>query len=89
MTTPEVSQLKIQTIVNFLQLVALIIAVAAVFMNLGRRDEQLESATRNLNELENIVQDLVKSQVYGNTKDSEHDRILDDLRSRINRLELK
>jgi chaperonin cofactor prefoldin len=85
----ESKQLKTQTIINFLQLVVLIVTVAAVFMSLGRRDEQLNSATRNLNELEKIVLDLVKSQVAGVTKDSEHDRVLSDLKVRINRLELK
>ena len=89
MTTPEIAQLKTQTIINLLQLIVLVITVATVFMSLGRRDEQLKSATRNLGELENIAQDLVKSQVAGVTKDAEHDRVLDDLKDRVYRLELK
>ena len=87
MSVPEKGQIKIQTIINGLQLLVLIIGVAAIFMTIGRRDQQLNDAVLDLNELGSIVQELVKAQVVGATKDGEHDRILSDLSSRISALE--
>ena len=87
MSVPEKGQIKIQTIINGLQLLVLIIGVAAIFMTIGRRDQQLNDAVLDLNELGSIVQELVKAQVVGATKDGEHDRILSDLSSSISALE--
>lgn len=65
----------------------LIIGVATVFMTIGRKDHQLETTESNLSQLQTIVQDLVKAQVEGVTKDSEHERVLEELKQRIYRLE--
>lgn len=83
------SQIKLQTVIGAVQLLVLVLGVAAVFMTIGEKGQILNSNREGLQELQSIVQELVKSQVAGAGKDSEHDRILDDLRSRINRLELK
>ena len=52
-------QIKIQTIINSLQLLVLVIGVAAVFLSIGRRDQQLDHAVGDLGELSSIVQELV------------------------------
>tara|TARA_R110000824_G_scaffold118964_1_gene272726 strand:- start:908 stop:1177 length:270 start_codon:yes stop_codon:yes gene_type:complete len=87
MGTLEKGQIKIQTIINGLQLLVLIIGVAAIFMSIGRRDQQLDTAVVDLKELSSIIHDLVKAQVVSVTKDGEHDRILSDLSIRIYALE--
>lgn len=87
MTNGERTEFHVQTVLHGLQVVMLIIGVATVFMAIGRKDHQIETTESNLNQLHTIVQDLVKAQVEGVTKDSEHDRVLQELKQRIYRLE--
>jgi hypothetical protein len=87
MTNSERTEFHIQTVLHGLQAIMLIVGVATVFMAVGRKDQQIESTESNLNQLQTIVQDLVKAQVEGMTKDSEHDRVLVELKQRIYRLE--
>jgi hypothetical protein len=87
MTNSERAEFHIQTVLHGLQALMLIVGVATVFMAVGRKDQQIESTESNLNQLQTIVQDLVKAQVEGVTKDSEHDRVLVELKQRIYRLE--
>tara|TARA_R110002012_G_scaffold275915_1_gene462639 strand:- start:29 stop:298 length:270 start_codon:yes stop_codon:yes gene_type:complete len=86
MSSPE-GQIKMQTIIGTIQLFVLILGVASIFLTIGQRDQRLTGNTESLSELQSIVQELVKSQVAGATKDSEHDRVLLDLQTRVNRLE--
>tara|TARA_R100000005_G_C4924925_1_gene156507 strand:+ start:527 stop:799 length:273 start_codon:yes stop_codon:yes gene_type:complete len=78
---------RLQTIIGTMQLVVLILGVAAIFMGIGQRDQTVTTTVENLDELQGIVHDLVKAQVAGATKDSEHDRVLGELRNRIYQLE--
>jgi len=87
MTNSERTEFHIQTVLHGLQALMLIVGVATVFMAVGRKDQQIESTESNLNQLQTIVQDLVKAQVEAMTKDSEHDRVLVELKQRIYRLE--
>ena len=87
MTDPDRKEFHVQTVLNFLQLVVLIFGVASIFMSIGRKDQVVANNAENLTKIENIVHELVKSQVSGATKDGEHDRVLVDLRSRIYALE--
>jgi hypothetical protein len=87
MTNSERTEFHIQTVLHGLQALMLVVGVATVFMAVGRKDQQIESTESNLNQLQTIVQDLVKAQVEGVTKDSEHDRVLVELKQRIYRLE--
>lgn len=80
-------EFRLQTILNGLQLIVLLIGVATVFTSIGKRDQQITNTVTNLTELQKIVQELVKAQVAVVTKDGEHDRVLTDLRQRIYRLE--
>jgi hypothetical protein len=86
MNNPE-RQFHIQTVVSSLQLLVLVIGVATVFTSIGKRDQVITHTSDNLSEIKGIVQELVKSQVEGATKDNEHDRVLEDLRIRVYRLE--
>lgn len=87
MNDPERKEFHVQTILNFLQLVVLVVGVASIFMTIGRKDQVVTSNAENLTTIENIVHELVKSQVSGATKDGEHDRVLVDLKTRIYALE--
>ena len=87
MNSPERKEFHVQTILNFLQLVVLVVGVASIFMTIGRKDQIVNSNAENLMTIENIVHELVKSQVSGATKDGEHDRVLIDLKARIYALE--
>lgn len=85
--TKTINQIQFQSLIGCLQLVTLLIGVASVFSALGQRDQVITHTSENLSEMSGIVQELVKSQVQGATKDNEHDRVLDDLRIRIYNLE--
>ena len=87
MTNETQPQFRVQTILQGLQLIVLVIGVATVFTTVGKKEQIITHTAQNLAELENIVHELVKSQVSSATKDSEHDRVLDDLRVRIYKLE--
>lgn len=87
MSNGERTEFRVQTIINGLQLIVLLIGVATVFTSIGKRDQQISDTVSNLTELQDIVQELVKAQVAGVTKDGEHDRVLLELRQRIYRLE--
>ncbi len=70
-----------------MQMVILFAAAAAVFLNLGRRDEKLEFVSMQIDELRLVSQDLVKAQIIGSADDRSHEIIMQDLRDRLKRLE--
>lgn len=70
-----------------MQMVVLFAAAAAVFLNLGRRDEKLEFVSMQIDELRLVSQDLVKAQIIGSADDRSHEIIMQDLRDRLKRLE--
>ena len=80
---------KMTVATNILQLAVLVLGVGAVFFTFGSRDQQLQEATSEITELRGIAEDLVKAQVFSSAKDSEHDRILEQLSIRLSRLESK
>lgn len=79
---------SITAITNLLQLIVLCIAVGSVFFAFGSRDEALSDALEEITELKSISSDLVKAQVLSQAKDGEHDRMLDDILRRLDRLEV-
>lgn len=89
MNDKEQKEFRLQTIIHSLQLVVLLVGVATIFTNIGKRDQQISDTVVSLGELQSIVHDLVKSQVAGATKDGEHDRVLQDLNQRVYRLEIQ
>lgn len=70
-----------------MQMIILFAAAAAVFLNLGRRDEKLEFVSLQIDELRLVSQDLVKSQIIGTAEDRAHENLMRDLKSRVIRLE--
>ena len=73
--------------IQFLQLVTLGVAVAGVFLSLGRKDERLNANTKEIEELRDIASSLVRTSIESTTTNREQDRRLDDLRNRLARLE--
>ena len=73
--------------IQFLQLVTLAVAVAGVFLSLGRKDERLTANTKEIEELRDIASSLVRTSIETTTTNREQDRRLDDLRNRLARLE--
>jgi len=82
-----VSLAKYQTVVQTVSLLALILAIAGMFVVIGRRDQVIEFNSSDISELRGISHDLVKSQVLGAATDSHHAAQLRDLKVRIERLE--
>lgn len=81
------SRQSIAMVVQFLQLFMLVIGVAGLFMALGRRDNQLQMNSSEITQLKDISTDLVKASIESTTTNREQDRRLDELRSRLARLE--
>lgn len=78
---------RVSAVTGVLQLVVLCLGVGGIFFTIGLRDAALEEATSEISELKGISSDLVKAQVLSQAKDGEHDRILQDILRRIDRLE--
>lgn len=77
----------VQTVLQTLQLVVLLVAVGGIFLTIGRKDAHLEGNTNEIKDLRAISTDLVKASIESTTTNREQDRRLDDLRTRIARLE--
>ena len=76
-----------QNVWPMLQTLILVAGVAGIFLSVGRRDQVGYGNTEQLQELGNITQDLVKSQVLSQANDQNHADTLKDLKRRIERLE--
>ena len=87
LNSKEGNCLKINAVTGVLQLIVLILGVAAIFMMIGSKDAQLQEAISDIDKLQTITADLVKAQVYSSAKDGEYDRVLQDILRRVDRLE--
>ena len=74
-------------LVRVIQTVLLLVAVGAVFMEIGQQDHQIDLNSGDLKQLGTIASDLVRSQVLGEARDAEHYRILENLDERLRILE--
>ena len=72
---------------QILQMVILVGAAGAVFLNLGRRDAKLDHVSMQIAELRLVSQDLVKAQIIGSANDTNQENVMNDLKTRIERLE--
>jgi hypothetical protein len=77
----------VSAVTGILQLVVLVLGVGGIFFAFGSRDALLNDAIQEISELKSISSDLVKAQVFSQAKDGEHDRILEDILRRLDRLE--
>ena len=72
-----------------LQMIILAATAAAVFVSVGRRDQAVTTNSLHILELREISQDLVKSQVLSEANDTNHGVRLQELKYRLERLELR
>ena len=78
---------KVSAVTGVLQLVVLVLGVGGLFFTVGQREAALDDVQQEVSELKSISSDLVKAQVLSSAKDGEHDRILQDILRRLDRLE--
>ena len=78
---------RVQTLIQALTLFTLLVGTASVFVMIGRRDATIEHSQERVNELWDITQELVKSQVLSVANDGDHERQLDELKARVHKLE--
>ena len=78
---------KVSAVTGVLQLVVLVLGVGGLFFTVGQREAALNDVQQEVSELKSISSDLVKAQVLSSAKDGEHDRILQDILRRLDRLE--
>lgn len=74
-------------VVQVLQLLALIIGVAGMFIFVGKRDQQLTQVSTDLDKLVAAVNDLAKAQASSAINDAMHEKMLEDIQRRLNNLE--
>ena len=72
---------------NVLQTFVLLIAVAAVTMEFGRKDAMIQNTVKAVSELRDITQDLAKMQVALSTTDENIRERIADMDDRLDRLE--
>ena len=78
---------RVSAITNVLQLVVLVLGVGGLFYAIGQKGNTLEMVASEVSDLKGISSDLVKAQVLSSAKDGEHDRILQDILQRLDRLD--
>lgn len=77
----------VQTAVQTCQLIALIVAIAMVAVNMGRRDAQIGRNIQDIHELRQISHDLLRTSITNQMTDEYQNRELVVLLSRIEKLE--
>ena len=80
---------RVSALTGVLQLVVLIVGVGGLFFTVGQREAALNNVQQEVSDLKSISSDLVKAQVLSSAKDGEHDRILQDILRRLDRLEIE
>jgi outer membrane murein-binding lipoprotein Lpp len=73
--------------INVMQLGSIVGGILFFGIETGRKDERLDTVSVKVSELASIVQDLAKAQVASASGQASSQRELDQLRTRIERLE--
>lgn len=81
------SRQNVSNVVQFLNLIVLILGVGGVFMHIGSRDTMLDRNTKDIEEIKEIAQDLLETQITSTTNDARHFEALSNLKSRVELLE--
>jgi len=81
------SKTNMANVMQFLQLVVLILGVAGVFTHLGKRDSQLMHNTEDIREMSRIASDLLETQITSASNDAMLFESLDSLKVRVSLLE--
>jgi hypothetical protein len=76
-----------QLIASWAQFIAICAGIGTILLYIGRKDQQLQITTEQVKELSAIVSDLAKSQVVAGMRDQQLDEKLEDLASRLDRIE--
>lgn len=79
--------MTIDRAINVVQLASIVGGIAFFGVEAGRREERLDTVSVKVSELASIVQDLAKAQVASASGQASSQRELDQLRTRIERLE--
>lgn len=87
MTLTDTSRQTVQIVMQFVQLIVMLIAVAGIFVTIGARNERLEQNTEEIRNLRDIAQDLAKTTVEVAINNQDQNRRLDSLASRLANLE--
>ena len=74
-------------IIGWTQTFLLLAAVAGMFMQVGKQTHQLAINSTDIRELTKVSTDLMKFQVLSTAKDQELERRLNEMLTRLNRLE--
>lgn len=80
-------RLDLTTGLQILQVLAVCIGVAGIFLAVGRKDQVLDSSVQDIAELREIASDLARASVESAMNDRNQDRRLDEIRDRLLRLE--
>ena len=70
-----------------LQISVICVGVASLLLEVGRRDQVLISIKEDVDSMNNITSDLLKSQIISATNDTKHTTMLEGLMRRVERLE--
>jgi hypothetical protein len=68
---------------------SVVVGIVMIPIEVGRRDQILTHQQQTVNELRGVVSDLVKTTINLTGTDRVHDRDLEDLRVRLEKLEAK
>ena len=77
---------KIDRTIQLLQLVTLTLGIAGVFLVIGKRDQVIQQTQTAVGDLAEVSRDLLEASFESKYTDRNHDRQLEDLRQRIERL---
>lgn len=78
---------SVQTVLQWAQLLVLIIGVAGVFMTVGRKDAVLEANSTQIAELRSICSDLARVTGSLSSTDAAHSTQIASIEKRLDRLE--
>jgi uncharacterized pyridoxal phosphate-containing UPF0001 family protein len=74
-------------LLSLLQTVSILIGIGLVVIKFGRRDQQLIDNTTSIKELRKLSHELLMAIAQTGTNTEHHQRTLDELKRRIERLE--
>jgi len=87
LTMTDTSRQTVQIVMQFIQLVVMLVAVAGIFVTIGARNERLGQNTEEIRNLRSIASDLAKTTVEVAITNQDQDRRLDSLASRLAKME--
>jgi len=85
--TEQPRPVAVQTVLQWAQLLVLVIGVAGVFLTIGRRDATLEQNSAQIAELRSICSDLARVTGSLSSTDVAHSTQIAGIEKRLDRLE--